>query len=84
MCLITSSSSKPTNSDLFSFNFPIKLTENELQMSVASIAEYAIHPAAGCLPRIYFIPVSTEVYHPATGLFTKKLSLLERICRVFA
>jgi hypothetical protein len=54
-------------------------------MAVAAIAEYAYHPAAGCLPRIYFIPISTEMCaSPSKELFTKMLSPLERIYRVFA
>jgi hypothetical protein len=59
MCLITASSSKPPENVHFSFSSQIKWTENELQMAVAAIAEYAYYPAAGCLPKIYFIPVST-------------------------
>jgi hypothetical protein len=50
-----------------------------------AVAEYAYHPAAGYLSRIYFIPVSTETcVSPSKGLFTKKLSPLGRIYRVFA
>jgi hypothetical protein len=61
MYLIIAISSKPTGNILFSFNSQIKWTQNELQMAVAAIAEYAYHPVVGCLPRIYFIPVSTEM-----------------------
>jgi hypothetical protein len=81
MCLITATSSKPTE-NVFLLS-QIKWTENELKMAVTAIAEYAFHSAAGCLPRIYFIPVSTEVcVSPSKGLFTKKLSPLERIYQV--
>jgi hypothetical protein len=65
MCLTPANSSKPTENVRFAFNSQIKCTENELQRAVAAIAEYAYLPAAGCLPRIYFIPVSTEMYHLA-------------------